>query len=146
MATIQRKLSIEAPVERVFAYVNDPQNFPTYWPSMVEVSNVKHRPDGGNGFDFLYKMAGVKLRGHSDSVEYVENKHVTSKSEGAIPSRFDWDFSGHDGVTDISLKVDYQLPSSALGKLTEPILTRINERECDSMLDNLKSTLEGTKK
>jgi uncharacterized membrane protein len=146
MATITKKVSIEAPVARVFAYVNDPENFPTYWPSMIEVSNVKKGTDGGRSFDFLYKMAGVKLRGHSDSVEFVENKHVASKSEGAIPSRFDWDFSGKDGMTEISLKVDYQLPAGAVGKLTEPILTRINEREADSMLDNLKSTLEGTKK
>jgi hypothetical protein len=132
-------------VARVFAYANDPENFPSYWPSMIEVSNVKRTPGGGRSFDFVYKMAGFKFHGHSTSVEYVENKHVVSKAEGAIPSTFDWQYEAKDGWTQLTVDVEYTVPGALLGKLAEPIINRINDHEATAMLNNLKATLEGTK-
>lgn len=145
MATIKKSISIEAPVAKVFEYVNHPENFPTYWPSMVEVKNIKQNPEGGRSFDFVYKMAGFKFEGHSDSVEYKDNKRVVSKTGGAVPAKFEWDFGGKDGLTELTVTCEYTMPGNLVSKLAEPILVRLNDREAETMLANLKSTLEGEK-
>ena len=40
MATITRSIDINAPVGKVFAYLNDPTSGPEWMVSMMEVSNV----------------------------------------------------------------------------------------------------------
>ena len=75
-------ITINAPVERVFDYVNEPTNLPEIWPSMVEVKDVQRLPNGGNSFGWVYKMAGVRFEGISEDTEYVPNQRVVSKSTG----------------------------------------------------------------
>ena len=35
------------PVEKIFRYLNDPSNWPEFWPSLVEVTNLQLLPNGG---------------------------------------------------------------------------------------------------
>jgi len=42
----------------------------------------------------------------------------------------------------VTLKFEYQIPSSLLKKVKEEIVIRENEHEVDAMLQNLKSKLE----
>lgn len=140
MPTIRRSISITAPVDQVFDYVADPTHLPEFWPSMVAVDNVARRPDGAAGFDWTYKMAGMKFRGHSEPVEFERNKRNVSRSERGIKNTFRWLYDSHDGATDVTLEVDYEVP--VFGKLLEGVVGRRNEREAETMLQNLKRKLE----
>ena len=46
MAKGETTITINASVEKVFAYVNEPTNLPEVWPSMVEVKDVQRLPNG----------------------------------------------------------------------------------------------------
>ncbi len=140
MAKIHRTITITAPPEKVYAYVTDPENLPVFWPSMVEVSNAKKEANGGVSFDWVYKMAGIRFKGHSNPVEVTPNRHATMRNDGGIPSTFDWDYQPKGGATEVTLDVDYTVP--VLGRLGEPIVRRINEHEADVMLRNLKAHFE----
>lgn len=142
MPTIRKSITIAAPVDRVFAYTTDPRHLPEVWPNLVEVTNVAPHPDGGSGFDWVYRMAGVKVRGHSEDVEFARNERVVSRSERGIPNTFRWSYAGADGTTELTLEVDYEPPSSLFGRLVRPLLARINERDATTLLRNLKSRLE----
>lgn len=142
MTTIRKSITIHAPVDQVFAYVNDPEHLPEIWPSMVEVKNAKHTPDGAHSFDWTYKMAGLRFHGHSDTIDTKPNDHVVVKNEGGIPSTFRWNYLGKGTDTTVSLEVEYDIPGSALNKLARPFLTKINEREAEHLLENLKSRME----
>jgi len=143
MPTVTKSVAIAAPVERVFAYVaDDPRHLLEIWPNMVEISNVQTHPDGGSGFDWVYKMAGIKVRGHSEDVEFARNARVVSRSESGIPNTFRWSYSGKDGETNLQLEVDYEVPKSVFGRLVRPILARINERDAETLLRNLKEEME----
>jgi uncharacterized membrane protein len=91
MPKIERSIFINAPVEKVFSYVHEPKNMLEYWPSMLEVKNVKALPNGGYKYDWVYNMAGIHINGHADWVEYVENERVVNKNESGIPAPL----SGH---------------------------------------------------
>jgi uncharacterized membrane protein len=142
MSTIRKTITIGAPVDRVFDYVTDPRHLPEVWPNLVEVSNVAPHPDGGFGFDWIYRMAGIKVRGHSEDVEFARNACVVSQSESGIPNTFRWSYAGKDGATELTLEVDYDVPRGLFGRMLRPLLDRINERDASTLLRNLKAHFE----
>ena len=110
---------------------------------MVEVANVEHKADGGHSFDFVYKMAGVRLHGHSATVQAERNKRIVTKNVGGIPSTFDYHYETFGaGGTRLTLNVEYSIPGVVLSRLAEPLVHRINEHEADHLLQNLKARME----
>lgn len=142
MAKISKSISINAPVAQVFDYVNDPRHLPEIWPSMVEVSHVKTAPDGAHSFDWIYKMAGIRFKGHAETIEAERNKRVVTKNEKGIPSTFLWTYEGEDSTTKLMLEIDYTLPGKLLDKLAAPFVTKVNDREAETVLENLKTRME----
>jgi uncharacterized protein YndB with AHSA1/START domain len=142
MEKIKKTVFINAPPAKVFDYLSDPTHLPEVWPSMVDVSGVKTKPDGANAFDWTYKMAGVKFHGHSETVEVERNHRRVFRNEKGIPSTFRWTFEPHDKGTDFSAEVEYEIPGALLGRLAAPFLRRINEREADTMMENTRERME----
>ena len=142
MTTIERSIRIEAPLPKVFAYMSDPLHRPEIWPSMVEVEDVEMLPKGGHRFHWEYKMAGIRFEGEAETVVYEPDRHVVEKATGAITSTFDWTFTPEDGATRVLAKTEYEIPPKLLGKLSEPFLRKLNEREAETVLANLKDRLE----
>ncbi len=142
MAKISRTVEIDAPVERVYAFMTDPNNMPEVWPSMVEVSNVQRRDDGSHSFDWVYKMAGIRFEGHADAQEVEKNRRVVSKNDSGIPSTFHYTYESVDGKTRLTMEAEYTIPNKVLNKLAEPIVRRINEHEADVLLQNVKARME----
>jgi len=139
MATIRRSISIHAPVDRVFDYVADPSHLPAIWPSLVAVHNVEPHAEG-NSFDWDYRMLGLLIHGHSDAVEQVRNLRQVTKSVRGIPNTFRWLYAGNGAETEVTLEVDYEAPIP--GRLAQRIVGRVNEREAETLLANLKRQLE----
>jgi uncharacterized membrane protein len=139
MALFRRSILIHAPVDRVFDYVSDPRNLPEIWPSMTLVHNVTSSPNG-NSFDWDYRMIGVRILGHSEAVELVKNERHVTRSEEGIPNTFSWIYAIKPEGTEVTLEVDYEVP--VLGRLAEGIAGRVNDREGETMLKNLKLKME----
>jgi uncharacterized protein YndB with AHSA1/START domain len=142
VTTIDKSIVIKAPVKEVFSYLDKPELLPEIWPSMVEVKDVKTLPKGGHRFHWIYKMAGMRFEGESETLEFEPDRHLVRKSTGSFPSTFDWKFFPENGFTKIQMKVEYEVPKSLLGKLAEPYIVKLNEREADLVLANLKDRLE----
>jgi uncharacterized protein YndB with AHSA1/START domain len=142
MTTIEKSIVIEAPVKQVFSYLEEPEHLPEIWPSMVEVKDVATVPTGGHRFHWIYKMAGKRFEGDAETLEFELDRHLVRKSTGAVPSTFDYTFTPENGGTRIDMKADYEIPESLLGKLAKPFLLKLNEREAETVLANLKDRLE----
>ena len=142
MSRIEKTITINAPVEKVFDYVDDPTNLPEIWPSLIDVMDVERLPAGGTRFRWGYKMAGVRAEGTTEAVEYVANQRIVSKSEGGISSTITWAFAPEDGGTKVTNAVDYAVHVPVLRKLAESFLVRVNENEAEMILANLKARME----
>jgi len=142
MAKVEKAITINAPVEKVCGYINEPTNLPEIWPSMVEVKDVQRLPNGGTSFRWVYKMAGMRFEGTTEDTEYVPNQRVVSKSTGGIESTFTWTFQPEDGGTKLTVEVEYTVPIPLLGKLAEAFIVKQNEREAELLLANLKAKME----
>jgi uncharacterized membrane protein len=139
---VERSITINAPVEKVFSYIEDPTNELEWIPSLVEVEDVT-----GQGaeihFRWAYKMAGIRLEGESTNTEYIPNKRIATQSKGGIVSTWTLTFEPHDSGTKLNLVVEYTIPVPVLGKLAEALVLRQNEREADLALANIKDRMEG---
>ena len=138
----ERTITINAPVEKVFSYIDEPTNLLEIWPSMVEVKDVQRLPKGGTSFRFVYKMAGIRFEGTSEDIEYVANERIVTKTKGGIEAIYTWTFQPEDGGTKMTVEVEWTVPVPVLGKLAEAFIVRQQEREFDLLLANLKDKME----
>lgn len=142
MAKLTRSIVINAPVNKVFEFVEEPTNLPKFWPSMVEVSDVKRSGDQVRTFNWVYKMAGLKVDGATEVTERIPNQKTVSVSTGGIPSTIVWNYAPEGQGTKVTFDAEYKIPGALLGKLAEPLVIKMNERESVTLLENLKTIME----
>jgi uncharacterized membrane protein len=143
MQRISGAVEIKVSAQRVYEFLTQPSNLPSIWPNMVSVSNVVRRADGSHEFDWIYKMAGVHLKGHAKSEEVQPARLVRIRNESGIPSTFVWKYEARDGAgMRLTVDVEYTVPAPVVGRIAEHMLTRINQRDLDTLLANLKDVME----
>lgn len=142
MPKLHKTVIVQAPIEKVFAYVDKPANLPEIWPGLFEVKNVETLPDGGYRFAWFYNLAGKRIEGQTATYERIVNKRLVEKAEGDIKSTFTWNFYGENGKTKIDFEADYEFPKTLFAKEDERYVMRANEYETDTVLANLKTKLE----
>jgi uncharacterized membrane protein len=144
MAKQTKTITVNAPVEKVFSYVDEATNLPKIWPSLVEVKDVKRLPNGGHSDKWVYKMAGILLKGSSEDIEHIPNQRIVTKTKGGADSTQTWLFQPEAGGTKVTFEVEYTVPIKVLGKLAEAIIVKMNEHEGDTLLANLKAIMEAS--
>ena len=142
MAKLEKTITINAPVEKIFNYISEPTNLPEFWPSLGEVTDVQRLPNGGHSNRWVYKMAGMRFEGTSEDTERVVNQRLVSKTKGGVESTQTWTFQPEAGGTKVTFAVEYTVPIPVLGKLAEGIIVKMNDREGDLILANLKARME----
>ena len=142
MVELKKHIEIDAPVEKVFGFLEEPENFVEIWPSMQDIRNIKEQPEGGQTFDWTYKMAGIKFKGSSKTLEFVENERSVVVNEEGIPSKLTWEYHPSGAGTAVDLQIEYEIPVPVLGKLAEKVIVKMNDNEAETLLSNLKAVME----
>ena len=142
MEKLERSITINSPVEKVFNYLADPMVQPEWIPSMMDVKDVSGSGVGQH-FRWTYKMAGVLLKGESTTTEHIPNERIVMQSKGGVTSTWIFNFETHDGGTMMELDIEYTIPIPVIGKLAEKIVLKRNEREADLAMANIKEKMEG---
>ena len=142
MAKIEKTIVINAPAEKIFNFIADPVNLPSIWPSMEQIKEVVSLPSGGTSFKWVYKMAGMRIDGASDTVGFIANQRIITKSKSGIENTFTWNFQPEAGGTRVNLRVEYTVPIPVLGKLAEAVIIKQDDHEGDLLLANLKAKME----
>jgi uncharacterized membrane protein len=141
--TITRDIRVATPVDRVFNFLVDPNNLPEIWPNIIEVKNVKKSKDNaGFNFNWSYKMSGLPFEGKCETIEYNPYERFVVKSNQGLDSTITWRFQPSGQETHVTLKFEYQIPSSLLKRIQEDVVIQENEHEVQALLQNIKSRLE----
>jgi uncharacterized membrane protein len=142
MEKIDKSIHINAPVEKVFAFMAEPHNLVEIWPSLLEINNVQPLPNGGYSYDWTYKMVGLRFHGHTEWTEFIKDQRIVTKNESGIPGTILWIYEREDDGTRVTVTVEYRIPGAALGKLAGPVIHKMNEQEGETILANLKVRME----
>ncbi|MGH3442260.1 MAG: SRPBCC family protein [Nitriliruptorales bacterium] len=135
---------IEAPVEEVFAYLTDPTNEIEWISSAREREIVEG--DGGKGTRF--RAVDQFLAKRIDFVYEVTehdapNRYAYRVVEGPFPGLIDVTLTSEEGGTTLTFDANADAGFKGFfGKLTEPIVTRVFERDTSADLAKLKALVE----
>lgn len=141
MPMLEKDITIKAPVDAVFGFVDEPANLPTIWPSLYEVNDVTTLPNGGHTFAWLYNMAGRRAQGRTETLERIVNERIVDRTVGDIESKLTWKFHGHNGQTKVVFRAEYE-PQKPLPAGEEGFLVKRSELEADVLLESLRAKLE----
>lgn len=143
MVKVSKSVHIDAPVKKVFEYFSEPTNLPEIWPSVVEVHDVQRSGGEVQSWRYAYKMAGMKFNGQTEVVEWTENQRVITDNEGGgLSARIETSYIAERDGTSVAWDIEYTIPGALLGKLAEPFIKNLNEREAETVLANLKDRME----
>lgn len=143
MKMITRDIQVNAPVNKVFDFLADPNHLPEIWPNIVEVKNVKKtKTNDSYTFNWLYKMSGMPFEGKCEAVEFVPGDQLVFHSAGGLNATVHWRFQPSGQTTHLALRFEYEIPASLLKRIKDEIVVRENEHELDALLQNVKTRLE----
>lgn len=141
MAKVRRIITVNAPVEKVFAYITNPANELEWFTGICDIRGIT-----GNGvgqrYEFTYRMAGLPLEGESEVVEYIPNRRYVMQSRGGISSTWTWTFGWHDDGTLLSLVIELMIPVPVLSKVGEKLAMSQVEHEAGVAMTSIKDRLE----
>ena len=142
MAWVEGSITINAPIEKVFAYLDDPAHGMDFIPSITDIRDITGQ-GVGQKWSWTYKMMGLPLKGEAEVTEYIRNKRCVVKTTGGILSTWTLAFKASAGRIRLKLVVEYTIPVPVIGKVSEGLVLRLNQREAEFAIANLKARLEG---
>lgn len=113
---VHKTIEIKAPVEKVFSYVEDPNNEPEWQESMVDVKNVCGKGQGTH-FECSWKMAAIQLHGETTRTEDIPNKRIVDETHGPATNTWTYTFEPHGNTTTVDLDLKYTIPERVRRKL-----------------------------
>ena len=138
---IEKTITIDAPVDKVFTYWSHPENFPEFMTHVREVRSI------GDGM-YRWKVggpAGLLIEWDAAITELDFNKTLAWKS---VPGAIIWQegitrfTSNPDGSTRIDVKMSYKPPAGLLGHEIARLFGIDPKHEMDDDLMRMKSFIE----
>ncbi len=139
--TVHKIINVAAPVEEVFAFWSDYQNFPRF---MSNVRDVKITGEKRSHW-VVAGPAGATVEWNAVITDYVPNQSFGWKTEPASPIqhagivRFE---RNEDEGTRIDIKMSYNPVSGALGHAVAAIFCADPRTEMDQDLARMKTMIE----
>lgn len=144
MVHLEKKVTIQRPVEDVFGYMSDAEN-DAHW--RTNVKSIERTTGGdhskiGSEYRQVLKGPGGGLRADLRYTEFEPNKRIAFETiEGSIRPDGQIDFSAPTpDSTEVHFRLDWQ-PTGAW-KIFAPVMKKILEKNMHASYDNLKQKLE----
>lgn len=142
MVRFETTITIDRPVEDVFAFVRDPGALPEWQTGVTEAHVEGGGPvQAGSKITEVRKFLGRELRSTLEVTALEENKTFNLKVlEGPIPFLIQQDFEAVDGKTKIVVVGEGE--PGGMFKLAEPLVGKAAERQMKADFETLKDLLE----
>ncbi|HEX2909813.1 MAG TPA: SRPBCC family protein [Chloroflexia bacterium] len=141
MANVNRKITIQAPAERIWAILEDPKLQSELNPDLRLLTNT---PSTVGGFDntWEYNMYGMMFHGSTSIKVFDQPQHMVYETTGGIPSTWDWQLSEQADGTVVVVRLNYGLPGLFGTIFLRPVVELQNQNTVERELRNLKRMSE----
>jgi len=143
MPTNTATIVINAPASRVFEALDTPETHFAISPSLTEMGQGTKKEEGGHDVGFTMRMLGVTLKGTVRIKEHNPPTRIAWRMEGDLEGDLSFTLDpGGDDTTTVTYEANYENPAPVLKAVTDPLISRYNQREIETCLANLKDRLE----
>ena len=147
MSHINCTEKIAAPVEVVFAYVDDHRNTTRYMKDLTKWVPVGARDHGkGAKFEVAMKAGPMTLSSVVDITVWTENRTIGWTSLEGFKQTGRWSFSADGGGTAATFDMDYELPGGFAGRMLSKAAEPIVRGNIQQSVRNLKMQVEKASK
>jgi carbon monoxide dehydrogenase subunit G len=143
MQTVRESTSVQAPPDRIFRLLAEPERAVVFVPGLNRIQNVSSNRELGCSWDFEFNWLGWIVSGRSECTRY--QNPTTYQFKTLTGNRSTWTYSCEpDGnSTRLTLEVEYEVPENQLARFaSEGVLKRMNENTAREIVDNLKALVE----
>lgn len=142
MPTFEHVVDIAAPIEHVFAFDSDPENWTRTMASLRDLEIVEETDDGLR-MRGTYKLLGISMDSEMELTIVEPNEHFMVTLEGSgMTAEIHNHFSETASGTQMRHQAEFHLGDSLLERLAEPVATRYNKRQFRTHLENTKDLIE----
>ena len=142
MPTIPFQTQINAPPEKVFAYVADLQKHPEW----SHIEELKKTSDGAVGVGSTYESRGKNLgmttTDKIEVTEYQSNQRIGWRSRGGFGMQFNWSFEVQPQGDGTLLIERFEPPSGAIANLIGRFAQKSTVTAIQEGLARIKEKLE----
>jgi uncharacterized protein YndB with AHSA1/START domain len=146
MSTVHVKITINAPVERVWETVMDPHRLGEWVTIHRRLKDVDRDPQReGAAMEQVLHMRGVSFNVHWTLTEVNPPNLAVWEGRGPAYSkaRIRYELSGDDSHTEFDYTNEFSPPGGALGRVASRVIVgAASEREATSSLNRLKALVE----
>ena len=143
MSKVAQSVEVKCSPDSLMEYIVDVTNHPAFIGPLKSVANVKGDvKKAGTSWDWVYNIAGVELAGKAETVRFVPAKEFVYKTTTGAKSTFTYRADAAGSKTKLSLNVEYEVPTNALGKMKASMFEKLNEAESKRVVENLRALLE----
>lgn len=142
MPTFEHTIEIDAPIEHVYEFGIDPENWQRTMPSLTAIENVVETDDGRE-MDLTYKLLGISMDGEMQFTIAEPHEHTVSAFQSpGMTGELHYHYSESDSGTVVVQQVDYEFGDSLLQRVVEPVAKRYNKRQFENALQTTKELVE----
>ena len=148
MGHITTSEQIAAPVEAVFAYVDDHRNTTKYMKDLTKWAPVGSKSHGkGAKFAVAMKAGPMTLSSVVDITTWTENRAIGWKSAEGFKQTGKWSFKPSGEGTEATFDMEYELPGGIAGRMLSRAADPIVRSNIEQSVRTLRSQVEkGAKK
>jgi len=142
MARIDESIEIKRPVDEVFAYTTDAENWSKWQSFIPEAAKTSQGPmDVGATFEGVSRMMGRSLKWTAITSKYEPNKKWAKDiASGSLMIEEQVTYNPVEGG--MNFNIVYNMKAGGFLKLISVLLARSMRKETKRSLANLKSILE----
>ncbi|MFC7215962.1 SRPBCC family protein [Saliphagus sp. GCM10025334] len=142
MPKFEHTIEIEAPVDRVFQFGIDPENWRRTMPSLTDVEIVEETDDGLR-MNATYRLLGTSMDGEMEMRIVEPNEHtITTFESPGMTGELHYHYSETDSGTRVVQRADYEFGDSLFERVLEPVAKRYNKRQFRNSLRTSKELVE----
>jgi carbon monoxide dehydrogenase subunit G len=142
MSEFTHTVEIEAPIEYVFEFDSNPENWTKTMPGLRDLEIVEETEERVQ-MTAINEMLGRSMDTEMELtiVEPDEHYHVTVAADG-VSGEIDNHFEELDGCTRIVHHAEFDFGDSLFDRLIAPVARRYNERQFENHLQHVKELVE----
>jgi len=139
--TYRKTIHVAAPVDNVFRFFSDPNNWHDVAPGDIEFKDITLTREGvGTHYSWSAKILGFSMEGLNVFTEFIPDRRITDKSSSSMEGT--WTYSFEPEGTGTRLTFENRGRSVWRLPLLEQLLDRMTARTHEPRFAKLKAMLE----